>query len=205
MTPSNPAQSWFGGPFAVVASTLGAAVSITAANIAYLYGTPLNPSDGIPAIVLAAKPLIWLATLNKPVLPLLGAFLTNSFADEVVRGVATVAALLGIGAGTSAGAYLLVWIYGCAVTRSGIAFGWGALGVFKLVCLSISAAYFAFGLWYLINARQALVIGPLVIFMGVAVGCFIVALFEFGLLAVSGYICYPAVKELFRNRNQKKW
>jgi hypothetical protein len=194
----------FREPLTVAVVAFAAAISITGANAAYIRYASAHPGYPDTLLVLVSKPVILLASLNKTLLAIALHPLNNPDIEDWMRGAMMLGALFGIGTGTLAGIYLLLWIYGTAITQGGDAFGWGILRFFKKACVVVCAAYILFGIWQLVQYRQSLDADILGNSVGSAVGLFALAVVEFSFLGVVGYYGYAAAKGWHRARNLKR-
>jgi hypothetical protein len=191
-------------PLSVALVAMAAAVSLAAANAAYLRYAFTHPEYSDPLLVLVSKPVILLASLNKVLLPIALRLLDSPGIEDGTRAGMMLSALFGIGTGTLAGTYLLIWAYGMAVSRGGDAFGWGVLRIFKRASIAVCAAYLLFSIWQLVQYRHSLDAGMLGGSVGSAAGLFALAIAGFALLGVVGHYCYAVAKEWHRARNVRR-
>lgn len=153
----------------------------------------------------AVYPMIWIASLNKALLPAAAAILKEPALDEWTRLVKLASAILAIGYGALAGAYCLLVSFGRAVERSGGIFGWRMLGFVKWGLLAICIAYIAVGIGYLVQWRAFLGDPIFAQVLPTTVGYFLLSLLQYFFLSFIVYFAYVASQNWMRNRQRKKW
>ncbi len=193
------------GALVTILAALLASLAITAANFAY--GRHLLENEDIRYLFLdlVGHPIIWLAKLNKAILPLAGGILKDQALDEWSRIMKLLGAFFGIGFGALAGFYVLLVTHGKAVERSGGVFGWRSIWFVNLALLAICTAYGLVGVGYLAQFREFVVHPIFSQVLTATGGYFALSLLQYCVLSFITYHVYVAVQAWMQDRQRKKW
>lgn len=193
------------GVWAVALVALIASLAITAANIAYGLHLLENGDARYLFLDLVGHPIIWVARLNKAVLPLAAQILRDTSVDEWSRYIKLLGAFFGIGCGALAGLYLALATFGKAVERRKGAFNWKIVRFLSSTLLVLFAAYGLIGIGYLCHFREFLdhpVFSPA---LATTAGYFFVCLLQYCFFYFIGHYAYGAGQDWLDHRKRKMW
>ena len=154
---------------------------------------------------LVAHPVLWVARLNKPLLPLTAQILRDTSVDEWSRYMKLIGAFLGIGYGALAGVYLVLTTFGKAVERRKNAFNWKIIGYLRSVLLVVFAVYSLIGVGYLYHFRGFVDHPTFSQALAMAGGYFFLSLLQYCVLSFVGYHAYGAMQDWLEHRKRKMW
>ena len=189
-------------PISVVIAALVTAILLSAANVTNVVHLLSHPTENALLLDVPSKALVWMASLNKPVAMIAYRMPQDPAVSEGMRLLGILGATFGVTTGSISGCFLALWTYGRAVERGGYSFGWGAFNAFRWICIGCFSAYGVVSLWYLVQFREAFrmqIVGPPA---GYAVLLFVIAMVEFGILAVLAHYGPQWGKTWFNNRNR---